>query len=224
LALTHDGWLVRNRIVWWKRSSVPESVRDRLSVTHEDVFLLTREQRYFFDLDAIRIPHTSRPRKRSTLRQSSSPLGPRGHAHENLGNLKQAGRVGHRNGKNPGTVWHLSTACFHGAHFASFPESLVERPIRATCPQRLCKCCALPWQATYERCGEDLTRTVYRPACDCHSRFTRGVVLDPFFGAGTVGVVAERLRRDWLGIELNPGFAHLAQERITAAQDQARNT
>jgi site-specific DNA-methyltransferase (adenine-specific) len=218
LALSDDGWMVRNRIVWAKRTCLPESVGDRLSVTHEDMFLLTRSQRYFFDLNAIRIPHISRPGKQSTDRQSSSPLGPRGHAHENLGNLKRAGRVGHQNGKNPGTVWQLATASYRGAHFASFPETLVERPILATCPERLCRSCHQPWLASYARDATGLRRRAYRPACSCHRRFTRGIVLDPFFGTGTVGVVAQRLGRDWLGIELNPEYCQLAWKRLAVAK------
>jgi site-specific DNA-methyltransferase (adenine-specific) len=214
LALTRDGWIVRNRIVWWKRNCIPESVRDRLSITHEDVFFLTREQRYFFDLEAIRVPHTSRPSRRRTVSLPAAALGPHGHAHENMTGLKLAGRVGHPNGKNPGAVWHLATACYHGEHFASFPEALVERPIQATCPERLCARCGVPWQASYERQDDELIRTAYRPICGCHSRFVSGVVLDPFFGTGTVGVVAKRLRRDWLGIELNPEYGRLAWERL----------
>jgi hypothetical protein len=56
------------------------------------------------------------------------------------------------------------------------------------------------------------------PGCRCHADWVPGVVLDPFFGAGTVGVVAEQTNRDWLGIELNPSYAELAQQRIVAAR------
>jgi site-specific DNA-methyltransferase (adenine-specific) len=59
-----------------------------------------------------------------------------------------------------------------------------------------------------------------RPTCRCRKGWQQGIVLDPFFGAGTVGLVAERHRRDWLGIELNPRFAALASERLTGARDQ----
>jgi site-specific DNA-methyltransferase (adenine-specific) len=214
LALTREEWIVRNRIVWWKRNCIPESVRDRLSITHEDVFFLTRGQRYFFDLDAIRVAHTSQPSNRSKVSLPATALGPHGHAHEGMARLKLAGRVGHPNGKNPGAVWHLATACYRGAHFASFPEQLVERPILASCPERLCARCDAPWQASYERRPEGIIRTAYRPACLCRSRFVRGVVLDPFFGVGTAGVVARRLGRDWLGIELNPDYSRLARQRL----------
>jgi site-specific DNA-methyltransferase (cytosine-N4-specific) len=57
LALQEDGWWVRNAAVWHKPNAMPASVRDRLTNTWEPVFLLTKSDRYFFDLDRIRIPH-----------------------------------------------------------------------------------------------------------------------------------------------------------------------
>jgi DNA modification methylase len=56
------------------------------------------------------------------------------------------------------------------------------------------------------------------PTCQCHAGWRPGLVLDPFFGAGTVGMVAEQHGRDWLGIELNPAFARLAEQRIAVAR------
>jgi site-specific DNA-methyltransferase (adenine-specific) len=215
IALTGDGWIVRNRIVWWKSNALPESVRDRLSVTHEDMFFLTRAQRYYFDLDAIRVPHVSLPSRHQRLTQRA-PLGPRDHGNDGIATMRSQGRVGHPNGKNPGAVWRLATAYYRGAHYASFPEPLVERPILATCPERLCRRCGEPWSASYERHGETLVRTSYQPSCRCGRSYRRGIVLDPFFGTGTTGVVAKRLDRDWLGIELNPEYVQLAQERLEA--------
>ena len=65
------------------------------------------------------------------------------------------------------------------------------------------------------------TRTLgFRPACDCDAgEPVPCVCLDPFFGAGTVGLVCEQLGRDWIGCELNPEYAKLAQDRITAGGD-----
>src|SRR3954447_6329 len=59
-ALAADGWLVRNQIIWSKTNPMPSSVPDRLTTTYEVVFLLTKQRSYFFDLDAIRVPHTSK--------------------------------------------------------------------------------------------------------------------------------------------------------------------
>lgn len=217
-ALMRDGWLVRNRIVWAKRNSVPESVRDRLSITHEDLFLLTRGPTYFFDLDAIRVPHASRPERRRS-QGTPAAVSPYATGHRGILEMQAAGRVGHVNGKNPGTVWRFATSSYRGAHFATFPESLIERPILATCPERLCGNCGRPWSARYERRGEKLLRLAYEPACECAVAAVPGVVLDPFFGSGTVGVMAQRLGRDWLGIELSPSYRSLARRRLSDAAE-----
>jgi hypothetical protein len=52
------------------------------------------------------------------------------------------------------------------------------------------------------------------PDCACNAGHKPGTVLDPFFGAGTTGLVADRLQRDWIGIELNPEYAEIARRRI----------
>ena len=58
LALQEDGWILRNDIIWHKRNAMPESVQDRMSSRHEHVFLFSAKQRYYFDLDSIRQPHS----------------------------------------------------------------------------------------------------------------------------------------------------------------------
>jgi site-specific DNA-methyltransferase (adenine-specific) len=217
LALSRDGWVVRNRIVWSKPNPMPDSARDRLAVAHEDILFLTRGGRYFFDLDAIRVAHSSRASKSAQV-----PLGPRvrrgrrDSGHSGMAQMAREGRVGHPNGKNPGSVWRVPTSSYRGAHFATFPEPLVERPILASCPERVCASCGLPWQGSYRRQDGELVRHEYRPACGCGAPFTPGLVLDPFFGSGTVGAVAKRFGRDWLGIELNHDYHHLAWQRLAA--------
>lgn len=191
LALSERGWLVRNKVVWAKPNPMPTSVRDRLSCTWEPLYFLTRSQRYYFDLDAVRVPHRSR---RSASKRppghgkydSTRPAwaGPLAGANDGLLKLRAAGRAGHPRGKNPGDVWSIATAGFRGAHFATFPVELLRIPILATCPPG-------------------------------------GLVLDPFIGAGTTAVAAERHGRDWLGIELNPEYRNLALERIAQAREDA---
>lgn len=222
LALLRDGWVLRNQVVWAKTNSMPSSVADRLTTSHETFYLFVRSRRYFFDLDAIRQPLTSssepsdttRPPKRATA--SAARLTTRRlNQHSGLTTLKTAGIVGHPLGKNPGDVWSLPTAGFRGTHFAVFPPGLVERPLLATCPERVCTTCGQPWQRRQERHGNRLLATGdLQPICSCVAGWRPGVVLDPFFGSGTVGVVAKKHRRDWLGIELNPAYAALAVERL----------
>ena len=59
IALQHEGWILRNDIIWWKPNHMPSSVKDRLTCSYEHVFLLVKARRYYFDLDAIRQPHAA---------------------------------------------------------------------------------------------------------------------------------------------------------------------
>ena len=221
LALLEDGWAVRNKIVWAKRNPMPSSVRDRLSCTWEVVYLLVRQRDYSFDLDAIRQPHTTTRAAAKTSRAWSVPPAWRvsTSSHGGLDALNAEGRVGHPLGKNPGDVWRLSTAAYRGPHHAVYPISLAERPILAGSPERRCAGCRLPWRrSTIRRFGQLAVRGQLQPSCGCDSAWEPGVVLDPFIGSGTTAIAAERHRRSWLGIEINPAFARTADERIVAAR------
>jgi DNA modification methylase len=217
LTLAERGWIVRNKVVWHKPNHLPASVRDRLALSWEPLYLLTRSPRYFFDLDAIRVPHTSR---RPTGRQvradghdATKPqwAGPLAGSNDGLIRAHAEGRVGHPMGKNPGDCWVIPSGSSRHGHRASFPERLVERPILATVPERTCTACGAPWTRPPGEPHLELTAT-----CDCDAGWRPGLVLDPFMGSGTVGVVARRLGRDWLGIELKAEYAALAEARIAA--------
>lgn len=226
LSLVHDGWVLRSKVVWAKSNPMPTSVRDRLSCTHEVLYFFARSRRYYFDLDAIRVPHASkmsRPAKRPSA--WSVPMdwrGPLTGSNAGLNRLKAQGRVGHPLGKNPGDVWRLATAGYRGAHHAAFPEKLVERPLLASCPERVCARCGQPWLRERAReLGHLASMGALRPGCSCSAGWRPGVVLDPFLGSGTVAAVAARLGRDWLGIEVNPSFVHLTEERLRRLSERA---
>ena len=127
------------------------------------------------------------------------------------------GVVGHWLGKNPGDVWQIASANFAGQHFATFPPALVERPLLADCPEQICEQCGLPYERPTRSWRDGQSRRPQRASHDSlPAALTvrrqrgplqpdyRGRRARPFFGAGTVGVVAEQHGRDWLGIELNP--------------------
>ncbi len=235
LGLIEDGWLVRNKLVWAKPNPMPASVRDRLSCTWEPIYLLVRSRSYFFDLDAVRVPPaegTTRKKPSGGTRARPAKYdsgggarphwsGPLAGDNAGLSAMKRTGRSSHPLGKNPGDVWTLPTAAYHGAHFATFPEGLVERPLLAGCPEKTCLSCGTAWRRPplQQRLGSLAVRAVVRKSCACAKRdWQPGLVLDPFMGAGTVGVVAERLGRRWLGIELSQEFVGLAEERIATAR------
>lgn len=220
LQLVEDGWIIRNKIVWAKRNPMPSPARDRFASTWEAVYLLVRQRDYFFDLDAIRIPHKTKSKTATSKRGWSVPLDWRvtGSSNCGLGALNAEGRVGHPLGKNPGDVWQLSTASYRGPHHAVFPGALVERPILAGCPEKRCNRCRAPWRReTVRRLGHLAVRGDLLPSCRCEASSEPGLVLDPFIGSGTTALVAERLGRNWLGIEINAKFARLAEKRIAAA-------
>lgn len=211
LALAADGWIVRNKVIWAKTNPLPSSVTDRLSLTYEVVYFLVRGTRYFFDLDAIREPHRSSAAKRARPPLNLTPdwAGPLAATRGGLRRARAAGIPGHVLGKNPGDVWQIATRGYRGAHFATFPEALVRRPLLATCPQAVCIACERPWKR----------KANLLVPCTCGAPIRRGVVLDPFFGSGTVGVAAQKLGRDWIGIELNPAYVRLAEARLLFAPE-----
>jgi DNA modification methylase len=215
-ALAADGWLVRNKVIFAKRNPMPSSIRDRLTLTWEALFLLVRMPRYYFDLDAIREPHTSTSARsaRPPLGERPEWAGPLAGTQDGLRRARAAGRPGHPLGKNPGDVWRIATRGFPGAHFATFPPELVRRPILATCPALVCSRCGKAWGPATDRQAGPVG-----PACRFPAAPRPGVVLDPFFGTGTVGLVARELGRDWLGIELNREYVEIAKQRLDLDQE-----
>ena len=341
IALQDDGWVLRNDIIWNKPNGMPTSVKDRLANRYEHVFHFVKSKRYFFDLDAIRVPHRSlHPQGRS--RRAIEGRTP--HTNRHLFGLRKAGTgyVGHAAGKNPGDVikaaggkrsdtpyrynnlhlswllygrdevhpagknpgdivvcspetrrlgeiidskqavkvpsgkgwighppggmarilrendqrwlspggknpgdfWTISTRPFKGAHFAVYPEKLCEMPIKAACPESVCKRCGIPRERITQRWGwqgsvwndRQPNRTpagrrgptrlwaekpVYRTKgwtrCGCKAGFRSGIVFDPFAGAGTTLVVAKRLGRRYLGCDLNRDYVKLARRRLRSA-------
>ncbi len=182
LSLAAHGWIIRNKIIWAKTNPMPQSAADRLSPTWEYIYLLTKtETGYWFDLDAIRVPHrTTKARRSLTVKDWS---GGYGGTNSGITKMKKEGRVGHPMGKNPGDLWQMAKASHRGAHSATFPEQLIETPILAGCPPTVCG-----------KCG--------KPTCNCNTDKAPGIVLDPFMGTGTTARVAHRLGRDWVGIDL----------------------
>lgn len=188
-ALQADGWILRNDVAWAKPNAMPESVTDRLSNRYEHLFLFSRKQRYWFDLDPIREVLTypdaadgsrvfggknkaaelttgSSARRTGSVygKAAATNLAPTGGRHLN--------GDGER-GKNPGDVWSIPTQPFAGAHFATMPPALAERCVQAGC----------------------------KPG---------GVVLDPFSGTGTTGLAATRHGHPFVGIDLNAGNLDLS--------------
>jgi len=136
-------------------------------------------------------------------------------------------------GRNKRSVWAIATKPFPDAHFATFPPDLVEPCIRAGTAPRVCGKCGAPWRRIVQASGgtigegwhphlDDLTEGQqgggrlrdWEPTCDHADDSGHALVLDPFCGAATTGLVATQLGRDFVGVELNPEYVALGEERI----------
>ena len=275
IRMIDDGWVLRNKIIWYKRNGMPSSVKDRFSNKYEFVYFFAKNGKYYFDLDAVRKPleessirrlseknldnqfQTGKvaefapltgtgnmkkalinlrnksfnirvrdaqkgilkdkwgnlysaseqeinaykekeyvPKKtkhdEAINRQDRSYEDPLHHPHGTVEFFRQKGQGGNydyngldsengnhynSNGANPGDVLDIPTRSHKFAHFAVFPETLVEPLIKAGCPKD-------------------------------------GVVLDPFAGSGTTGVVAKRLGRSSIMIEISPEYCKIIKERM----------
>jgi len=247
LALQADGWWLRSSIIWAKGVSfcdsysgsvMPESCRDRPTRAHENIFLLSKAPRYFYDADAVR----------EKAIRAGDVAGGNKHGIGEFG--VNAGWAGGEvpSGRNLRDVWVINPQGFPGAHFATFPPALVEPCIKAgTSEKGCCASCGAPIRRVVEATGgvigqgwhdgsdplglgqrvEDnrmadgtyaRTTTGWEPTCGCEDAGepVPCKVLDPFGGAGTAALVADRLGRDAVLVELNKEYAEMARDRILA--------
>ena len=185
LELSRRGWMLRSDIIWHKPNAMPSAVKTRPTTDHEYVFFFSQSPDYYYDADAIREPHV-------TFSEQSRMKGGRKHFFQRGGTPEQGKNAGqdnlhngrwdqafHPQGRNKRTVWSVPLSKFRDAHFAVFPEPLVETCVRAGCPPG-------------------------------------GVVMDPFFGSGTVGVVARRLGRHFVGLDCQPDYCEMACRRLNS--------
>lgn len=201
-ALRADGWYLRQDIIWHKPNPMPESVKDRCTKSHEYIFLLSKSERYHYDSDAISEPakqtdqgHPIGGTRRNKIGDTHFRTASGNEYTPRYKNLADKGLAPHSMHKrraegekdivypyrNKRDVWSVNTKPNKAAHFATFPEELIEPCILAG-----------------SRVG--------------------GIVLDPFFGSGTTGAVALKHGREYLGIELNPEYIKIAENRLESVQ------
>lgn len=222
-ALQADGWYLRSEIIWAKPNPMPESVTDRPTKSHEQVFLLSKSPRYFYDAEAVK--------EDAAYPEGSREDAPRGSFNGKHGD--QAFRA-IRNSRNRRSVWTVATAPYSGAHFATFPPALVEPCILAgTSARGVCPVCGAPWARVTERTdtpdpsakgsrfdagktgvngngrvqsGERYLKVAagWQPTCACgRADVVPAICLDPFAGSGTTGAVARQHGRRFVGLDIN---------------------
>lgn len=204
-ALRNAGWYLRQDIIWSKPNPMPESVTDRCTKAHEYLFLLSKSPRYYFDQEAIlesTAPTTNDRLSQPTLeRQTGSDRVPG----KTNGRMKAVGRRPTKETKLSGTYSEGAGRNDGGGHRSGgfvYGELRNKRSV---------------WEVTTQPFSEAHFAT-FPPAliepCIKAGSPIGGVVLDPFGGAGTTGMVADRLQRDAILIELNPEYAAIADRRI----------
>jgi DNA modification methylase len=172
-ALQADGWYLRSDIIWHKPNPMPESVTDRPTKSHEYIFLLSKQARYFYDAEAIKEPaewarwgdQTIGKQQQGTASwiqpKTKDELTPR-HNRADVprggfdGKNDEPGKEAFRSikeSRNKRTVWTVPTRPFSQAHFAVFPPDLIRPCILAGCPELYCVDCGRP--LTVVECAQD---------------------------------------------------------------------
>ena len=121
-ALRADGWYLRQDIIWHKPNPMPESVKDRCTKSHEYIFLLRKNKKYYYDNNAIKEPAKdwgTRDRTNGKYHNEGTGLQP----HSGLNKSYPT--------KNKRSVWSITNKPYKGSHFATFPPDLIEPCIKA---------------------------------------------------------------------------------------------
>lgn len=124
IAMTDRGWILRNEVVWHKPNAMPQSVKDRFSVDFEKLFFFTKNKRYFFEQQFEPVGQFWGTRNRENGKYHNEGTGLQPHS----------GLEKEYTERNKRSVWTIPTKPFPDAHFAVFPEELIETPILAGCP------------------------------------------------------------------------------------------
>jgi DNA modification methylase len=208
-ALRADGWYLRQDIIWSKPNPMPESVRDRCTKAHEYLFLLSKSPKYYFDQGSISEPISAASIARLAQNVEDQAGSDRVPGKTN-GPMKAVRGKGNRKTFRGGGVYTQGRSFDNDA--AACNDSIGNEPSERDTRNR-----RSVWEVATQPFSEAHFAT-YPPAliepCILAGCPSGGTVLDPFFGAGTTGLVADRLQRNCIGIELNPEYAEIARRRI----------
>lgn len=221
-----------------KANPMPESVTDRPTKAHEYLFLLTKNEQYFYDAAAIK-EALEHPTAKGTYGSK--------HQHAQNNQYSHSGRdfdMAELGGRNKRSVWNVNTKPYRGAHFATWPEDLVEPMILAgTGGTGCCSKCGASNKRIVEKeepekpyeykavgipgesdgrgqrtgklgPGLPVKEVFWEPGCDCKDALKRCVVLDPFSGSATTGKVANDHGRDYIGLDANTEYLDMAVARL----------
>jgi DNA modification methylase len=189
-ALQADGWYLRQDIIWAKPNPMPESVTDRCTKSHEYIFLLTKSARYYYDNEAVKERQAESSAERALYGWNGR--------NDDGSNGARTG-AGIRKMKESGmSMGEAGLIPLDGMRNKRSVWSITTKPYK---------------EAHFATFPEEIPRT-----CILAGSKKGDTILDPFSGAGTTGVVAEKLNRKYIGIELNPQYTKMSEDRIYNVQ------
>lgn len=242
--LRKRGWYLRSDIIWNKPNPMPESVTDRPTKAHEYIFLLSKSAKYYYDYHAIKEPIAESTIKDKRLHKENYQAerifrGFPGSVSKGNGLIVPVDDVYNRNKRS---VWTITTKPYSEAHFATFPEDLIEPCILAGSSEHgCCSNCGNPYERIVEKkfvkhenwfgdkqkvrnsrgsAGNSYNECVgvetkgWQPTCQCNASVVPSTVLDIFSGSGTTVTLARKKNRNGIGIELNPNYIKLSDKRM----------
>jgi DNA modification methylase len=189
-ALRSSGWYLRQDIIWHKPNPMPESVTDRCTKAHEYIFLLSKSAKYYYDAEAIKQESLNPDDDLRRMMQQKEDN------KSNPDNLKNGLRI-----KNEKSQIFGSRSGHSGNHFYDTGKANKRSVWTIT---------TKPFsEAHFATFPEDLIVDCIKAGCP-----ENGIILDPFMGAGTTALVASKLNRNFIGIELNPEYVKIAEKRL----------
>lgn len=191
-ALRNDGWYLRQDIIWHKPNPMPESVKDRCTKSHEYVFLLTKSAKYYFDSNAIQEPIVEVDSH--SFHRYNLELG------NSQRNIKFGGNKYGDNADSKYAIYSGNTYNYTGMRN--------KRDVWTVTPSSF-------KGAHFATFPEELVFPMVMAGCP-----KDGIVLDPFMGSGTVGVVAKKNYRNYVGCELNPEYVEMANNRLNNTMER----
>lgn len=218
-ALRSSGWYLRQDIIWHKPNPMPESVTDRCTKAHEYIFLLSKSASYYYDQEAIKQPITDATIFRMAQQIEDQEGSSRVPGKTN-GNMKAVGpgrtprkgvdtRGGNQGSENgiPAMAINGNGVNGHSGYYNQAGEliggGMANKKSVWTVTTKPFK------ESHFATFPPDLIVDCIKAGCP-----ENGIVLDPFMGAGTTGMVARKLNRNYIGFELNPEYMKIAERRI----------
>lgn len=211
MALQADGWWLRQDIIWAKPNAMPESVTDRCTKSHEYIFLMSKSSRYYFDHEAIAEPLAETSIERLSQPNIAHQIGSSRVPGKTNGNMKAVAKIAKGNAKT-----------FRGGgaytnNRSRDNDAMVERNSHGNSPNLTGKrnkrsVWTVATQPYKEAHFATFPSALIEPCIMAGSR-PGDIVLDPFFGSGTTGQVAQALGRRWIGCEINRDYEVLQRQR-----------